>query len=67
MRPASDWDEDYLNQLIAIGEQESLTLDYKRSAALTKDDKEKNDMSKDGGLSRCPRVLDPALWASMGQ
>ena len=47
MKPAADWDEAYLHELIKLGEQESLTLDYKASAALKKDDKEKNDLSKD--------------------
>ncbi|WP_298261181.1 RNA-binding domain-containing protein [Bradyrhizobium sp.] len=47
MKPIADWDEAYLNSLIQVGEQESLTLDYKASAALAKGDKEKNDLSKD--------------------
>ena len=47
MRPVSQWDESDLNKLIKIGEQESLTLDYKASAALAKNDREKNDLSKD--------------------
>jgi hypothetical protein len=47
MKPVSEWDEAYLLELISVGEQESLTLDYKRSAALAKDDTKKNDLSKD--------------------
>jgi hypothetical protein len=47
MKPIAEWDEAYLNNLIQIGEQERLTLDYKVSAALAKNDKEKNDLSKD--------------------
>ncbi|WP_316159684.1 ATP-binding protein [Bradyrhizobium sp. SZCCHNRI3042] len=47
MKPIADWDEAYLNSLIQVGEQESLTLDYKGSAALAKGDKERNDLSKD--------------------
>jgi hypothetical protein len=47
MRPAREWDEEYLNQLIRVGEQESLNLDYKQSAALGKEDKKKNELSKD--------------------
>jgi predicted HTH transcriptional regulator len=46
MKPVSEWDEAYLLELISVGEQESLTLDYKRSAALAKDDPKKNDLSK---------------------
>lgn len=47
MRPVSDWDENHLNELIKVGEKESLGLDYKASASLAKNDKEKNDISKD--------------------
>lgn len=47
MKPTSDWDEEYLKELIKLGEQESLTLDYKASAALKNQDKEKNDLAKD--------------------
>jgi hypothetical protein len=47
MKPVSDWDEAYLLELIAVGEQESLTLDYKHSASLAKDNGKKNDLSKD--------------------
>lgn len=47
MRDARDWDEAYLQELIAIGEQESLTLDYKASADLAKDNSKRNSISKD--------------------
>jgi hypothetical protein len=47
LNPVSEWDEAYLEQLINLGVQESLTLEFKRSAALGKGDKEKNDISKD--------------------
>jgi hypothetical protein len=47
MKPVSEWNEAYLLELISVGEQESITLDYKRSAALAKDDTKKNDLSKD--------------------
>ena len=30
MKPTSEWDEAYLAELIQIGEQENLMLDYKR-------------------------------------
>ncbi|WP_164936803.1 AlbA family DNA-binding domain-containing protein [Bradyrhizobium vignae] len=47
MRDAKDWDEAYLLELIAVGEQESLTLDYKASADLAKDNSKRNAVSKD--------------------
>jgi predicted HTH transcriptional regulator len=47
MTDAKDWDEAYLLELIKVGEQESLTLDYKASAALAKNDKTRQDLSKD--------------------
>jgi predicted HTH transcriptional regulator len=47
MKPANEWDEAYLQELIRIEEQEGLTLDYKASAALDKADAKKNEMSKD--------------------
>jgi hypothetical protein len=47
MRDAQEWDDAFLLQLIAVGEQESLTLDYKASAALAKTDLKKKDISKD--------------------
>ena len=47
MKNANDWDEAYLLEFIRVGEQESLTLDYKASAGLTKTDKTRNDLSKD--------------------
>lgn len=47
VKPASEWDENYLIELIRVSEQESLKLDYKASAALGKQDKEKNEISKD--------------------
>jgi hypothetical protein len=47
MKDAQNWNEAYLLELISVGEQESLTLDYKASAALTKTDKARQDLSKD--------------------
>jgi len=47
MKSVKDWDEDYLNELIKLAEKESLTLEYKASAALKNSDKEKNDLAKD--------------------
>ncbi len=47
MKAIKEWDETYLDELIKIGEMESLTLDYKASDALKKQDKEKNDLAKD--------------------
>lgn len=48
MRPLSEWDEGDLQRLIDDDVQESLTLDYKRSDALSKsDDKKKLELSKD--------------------
>ena len=47
MRPVAEWDESDLQALIRDEVQESLTLDYKRSAALGKGDKERNNLSKD--------------------
>jgi hypothetical protein len=47
MRPVQEWDESDLISLIRDEVPESLALDYKRSAALAKNDKEKNELSKD--------------------
>ena len=47
MREPWDWIEADLVQLIAIGEQESLVLDYKSCDALAKTDKKKDELSKD--------------------
>jgi predicted HTH transcriptional regulator len=47
MKPANEWDEAYLLELIRIEEQEGLMLDYKASAALDKTDGKKNEVSKD--------------------
>jgi hypothetical protein len=47
MRPVAEWDESDLAALIRDEVQESINLDYKRSAALGKNDKEKNELSKD--------------------
>jgi hypothetical protein len=47
MKSANDWDEAYLLELIRVGEQESLTLDYKSSPGLAKTDKCRSDLSKD--------------------
>jgi predicted HTH transcriptional regulator len=47
MKLANEWNEAYLQELISIGEQEGLRLDYKASAALDKADDKKNEISKD--------------------
>jgi hypothetical protein len=47
MRPVAEWGEDDLLALIRDEVQESLTLDYKRSAALGKGSTERNSLSKD--------------------
>jgi hypothetical protein len=47
MKPVSEWNESYLGELIKLGVQESLILDYKGSASLGKDSKKTNDISKD--------------------
>ncbi|XIA62677.1 helix-turn-helix domain-containing protein [Bradyrhizobium sp. TZ2] len=47
MRAVADWDEGDLLALISAEVQESLTLDYKRSAALGKGSNERNSLSKD--------------------
>jgi hypothetical protein len=47
MRPVAEWDESDLLGLIRDEVQESLTLDYKRSAALGKGSNERNELSKD--------------------
>ena len=47
MRPAADWDETDLAALIRDDAQESLTLDYKRSAALVNNDATRRELSKD--------------------
>lgn len=48
MRPLSEWNESDLQRLIDDDVQESLTLDYKRSDALSKsDDKKKIEITKD--------------------
>lgn len=47
MRSVAEWDESDLLALIRDEVQESLSLDYKRSAGLGKNDKERNDLSKD--------------------
>lgn len=47
MTPLSDWTEADLETLIKNDVQESLTLDYKRSAALAKDNASRNELSKD--------------------
>jgi predicted HTH transcriptional regulator len=47
MKDAKNWDEAYLLELIKVSEQESLTLDFKASAALAKNDKTRQDLSKD--------------------
>ncbi len=58
MRPVAEWDESDLHELIRNEVQESLTLDYKGSAALAKTDDKKNAIAiavsafanSDGGL-----------------
>jgi Putative DNA-binding domain len=47
VRPVSEWDESDLLALVRDEVQESLSLEYKKSAALSKNDTEKNNMSKD--------------------
>src|SRR5687767_4577739 len=47
MRSVSDWTEADLQQLIDNDVQESLHLDYKRSAALGRTDPCRNELSKD--------------------
>jgi hypothetical protein len=47
MRPVVEWEEGDLLALIRDEVQESLTLDYKRSAALGKGNTERNNLSKD--------------------
>jgi hypothetical protein len=48
MRPVAEWDESDLLAMIRDEIQESLTLDFKRSAALDKsDNKKRNELSKD--------------------
>ena len=47
MRPVTNWDDSDLQALIRDEVQESLTLDYKRSAALGKGNLERNNLSKD--------------------
>ena len=47
MKQPWEWDEDDLLQLIATGEQESITLDYKQCDSLAKSDGKKNELSKD--------------------
>ena len=48
MRPLEQWDESDLDALVDSGVQESLTLDYKWSASLSKtDNNKKNEISKD--------------------
>lgn len=47
MKPANEWDEAYLLELIRVEEQEGLRLDYKASAALDKTDNKKNEISRD--------------------
>lgn len=47
MRPPSQWNEDDLLELISLGAQESLVLEYKASEALGQTDGKKNELSKD--------------------
>lgn len=47
VKPASEWTEQDLLSLIANGVEESSDLEYKRSAALSKTDSGKNEISKD--------------------
>jgi len=47
MKEPWSWDEADLQRLVATGTKESLTLDYKASAALANTDGKKNEVSKD--------------------
>lgn len=47
MRTVSEWDQTDLQSLIDNGVPESLTLDYKNSLALSKDDSCRTELSKD--------------------
>ncbi len=47
MRNVEDWDESDLRALIRDEVQEGLTLEFKRSPALGKDNNKKNELSKD--------------------
>jgi hypothetical protein len=47
MKPAWEWTETYLNELIVMGVRESLTLDYKRCDALQRKDGKIREISKD--------------------
>ncbi len=46
-KPSWEWDEDDLLKLKLAEAQESLNLEFKGSAALSKDDSKKTDISKD--------------------
>jgi hypothetical protein len=46
-KDAKDWSEDDLQELISLGVQEGLELDYKQCDALQKSDSRKNEVSKD--------------------
>src|SRR5689334_20581751 len=47
MKPPWEWDENDLRSLINDGIPESITLDYKRSDALGRQDSKRNELSKD--------------------
>jgi hypothetical protein len=47
MKVPIEWDEDYLLQLIAIGEKESIELDYKACGSLSKMENKMLELSKD--------------------
>ena len=47
MKRPWEWEEEDLLQLIAVGEQESITLDYKACDALARRDDKKDELSKD--------------------
>jgi hypothetical protein len=47
MRPVSQWDRTDLEALIRDGVQESLTIEYKRSASLGRSSERRNEISKD--------------------
>lgn len=77
MKPIDQWSENDLQALISSGAEESLELEYKRSAALGRDSKSRSEISKDvsafansnGGLliygviedGRVPKGLDQGV------
>ena len=47
MRPPWEWEEEDLRQLIEVAMQESINLDYKQCGSLAKEERKKNEISKD--------------------